>query len=41
VYHGLGQRVLTTDTGEHAVMDVRQILIGAQAVESGQDSTGA
>jgi type VI secretion system protein ImpE len=41
VYHGLGQRVLTTDTGEHAVMDVRQILIGAQAVEPGQDPTGA
>ena len=41
VYHGLGQRVLTTDTGEHALMDVRQILIGAQAVEPGQDPTGA
>jgi type VI secretion system protein ImpE len=41
VYHGLGQRVLTTDAGEHGVMDVRQILIGAQAVEPGQDPSGA
>ena len=41
VYCGLGQRVLTTDAGEHAVMDVRQILIGSQAVEHGQDATGA
>ena len=41
VYHGLGQRVLTTDTGEHAVMDVRQILIRSQAIEPGQDATGA
>jgi type VI secretion system protein ImpE len=41
VYCGLGQRVWTTDTGEHAVMDVRQILIGAQAVEPGQDPAGA
>ena len=41
VYCGLGQRVLTTEAGEHAVMDVRQILIGSQAVEPGQDPTGA
>jgi type VI secretion system protein ImpE len=33
VFGGLGQRVLTTDTGEHAVMDVRRILIGVQAGE--------
>lgn len=28
VYVGLGQRILATDTGEHALMDVRTIVIG-------------
>jgi len=27
-YHGLGQRLLTTDQGEHALMDVRKIVMG-------------
>ena len=35
VYCGLGQRVLTTDAAEHAIMDVRQIVIGTPAVEPG------
>jgi type VI secretion system protein ImpE len=29
VFHGLGQRLLATDEGEHALMDVREIVIGA------------
>ena len=29
VFTGLGQRVLTTDAGEHAIMDVRTIELGA------------
>jgi type VI secretion system protein ImpE len=42
VYAGLGQRVLTTDAGEHAVMDVRSILIGAERADGqGQDAAGA
>jgi type VI secretion system protein ImpE len=28
VYVGLGQRILATDAGEHALMDVRTIVIG-------------
>jgi len=28
-YHGLGQRLLSTDGGEKAIMDVREILLGA------------
>ena len=31
VYHGLGQRILTTDGGEHPLMDVRSIDFGAPA----------
>jgi type VI secretion system protein ImpE len=31
VFCGLGQRVLATDEGEHALMDVRTILLGAAA----------
>jgi type VI secretion system protein ImpE len=31
VFSGLGQRVLTTDNGEHALMDVRSITIGNAA----------
>ncbi len=30
VFYGLGQRVLTTDTGDHSLMDVRTVLVGAQ-----------
>jgi type VI secretion system protein ImpE len=30
VFCGLGQRVLTTDTGERSLMDVRTVLVGAQ-----------
>jgi type VI secretion system protein ImpE len=31
VYFGLGQRILATDAGEHALMDVRTIVIGEPA----------
>jgi type VI secretion system protein ImpE len=31
VYVGLGQRILATDAGEHALMDVRTIVIGEPA----------
>jgi type VI secretion system protein ImpE len=41
VYSGLGQRVLTTDAGEHAVMDVRRILVGAQDSGDGRDRASA
>lgn len=34
VYLGLGQRMLVTDTGEHALMDTRQIRLGAGAQTS-------
>jgi len=29
VFHGLGQRILATDEGERALMDVREIVLGA------------
>ena len=41
MFSGLGQRVFTTDAGDHAVMDVRTILIGAPAAEQRQDVAGA
>jgi type VI secretion system protein ImpE len=34
VFHGLGQRVLTTDAGEHALMDVRTIVLGGAASDA-------
>lgn len=37
---GLGQRVLTTDAGDHAVMDVRTIAIGGADAESPDEATG-
>lgn len=39
VWAGLGQRMLGSDAGEHALMDVREILFGeaAQAARQGQD----
>jgi type VI secretion system protein ImpE len=37
-YCGLGQRTLNTDAGEHALMDIRRILIGT-AVTQSQDAT--
>jgi type VI secretion system protein ImpE len=40
VYSGLGQRVLTTDTGDHPLMDVRSILFG-DASESDEPDTEA
>jgi type VI secretion system protein ImpE len=38
VFSGLGQRVLTTDAGEHALMDVRTIRFGAAAVDHPAES---
>ncbi len=40
VFSGLGQRVLTTDTGDHPLMDVRSILFG-DASESDEPDTEA
>jgi type VI secretion system protein ImpE len=34
VFHGLGQRLLATDTGEHALLDVRAIVLGAAAADA-------
>jgi type VI secretion system protein ImpE len=34
VFHGLGQRILTTDGGEHALMDVRTIVLGGAASDA-------
>jgi type VI secretion system protein ImpE len=41
VFHGLGQRVLATDAGEHPLMNVRTIVIGAGAGEPAQDAPHA
>lgn len=41
VFTGLGQRVLTTDTGDHALMDVRSIVIDVAAVEPGAGTADA
>jgi type VI secretion system protein ImpE len=38
VFTGLGQRILTTDTGEHPLMDIRSIRIGAAGAETAQDA---
>jgi type VI secretion system protein ImpE len=34
VFSGLGQRILTTDKGEHGVMDVRSILLAGAAADA-------
>jgi type VI secretion system protein ImpE len=41
VFVGLGQRVLTTDTGEHPLMDVRSIVLGGSPAPAQQDSADA
>jgi type VI secretion system protein ImpE len=41
VYSGLGQRVLTTDAGEHALMDVRCVQLSSPNVETTQDPASA
>jgi len=33
VYHGLGQRLITTDSGEKALMDIREILLNVAPTE--------
>jgi type VI secretion system protein ImpE len=40
VYVGLGQRILATDAGEHALMDVRTIVIGEPAVPAQDRADG-
>ncbi len=40
-FYGLGQRVLATDTGDHAVMDVRTIAIGEPAASQPEETAGA
>jgi len=39
VFHGLGQRLLSTDAGEYALMDVRQILIGDGVQQESTDGS--
>jgi type VI secretion system protein ImpE len=41
VFHGLGQRILTTDAGEHALMDIRTILLGETATERASEAAHA
>jgi type VI secretion system protein ImpE len=41
VFTGLGQRVLTTDAGDHALMDVRVIVIGEPATGLPGEGAGA
>ena len=41
VFTGLGQRILTTDAGEHALMDVRTILIGIHAADAPHEAVDA
>jgi len=41
VFAGVGQRVLTTDAGEHALMDIRSIAIGDAARDPAQPATHA
>jgi type VI secretion system protein ImpE len=38
VFSGLGQRILTTDGGEHALMDIRSIRLGAGRADASRDS---
>ena len=41
VFYGMGQRVLTTDTDQHSLMDVRSIRLGDAAVEADADRSNA
>ena len=41
VFWGAGQRILTTDAGEHPLMDVRTILLGAGAGAAADAGAGA
>jgi type VI secretion system protein ImpE len=41
VFVGLGQRIFTTDAGDHAIMDVRTIVIGDAAVEAPREASDA
>jgi len=41
VFSGLGQRVLTTDSGDYALMDIRTIVIGDAATDQAQPTTYA
>jgi type VI secretion system protein ImpE len=41
VFVGLGQRIFTTDAGDHAIMDVRTILLGDAAAQAPPESSDA
>jgi type VI secretion system protein ImpE len=41
VFTGLGQRILATDAGEHALMDVRTIRIGTHAADAPHEAVDA
>jgi type VI secretion system protein ImpE len=41
VFHGLGQRLWTTDAGELALMDVRTVILGAAASAQASESAHA
>ena len=41
VFHGVGQRVWTTDSGEHAVMDVRELVFGDATTERASETADA
>ena len=41
VFTGLGQRILTTDGGDHPLMDVRTILIGIDVSDSPGEAVDA
>ena len=36
-FHGLGQRVLATDAGQHSLLDVRSIRLGATTADDSED----
>lgn len=41
VFVGLGQRIFTTDAGDHAIMDVRTIVLGEAAADAPQEAADA
>lgn len=41
VFFGMGQRVFTTDTGDHSILDVRTIVLGEAAAEAAAGAADA
>jgi type VI secretion system protein ImpE len=41
VFHGIGQRIWTTNSGEHALMDVRTVLLGEAATVRASEAAHA